>query len=173
MWTCFLNVLLICIRKDIVYQSKFKGLNAANNARKLSFSYRSYRDLTKTEDTILSPDLTESNDFTAIDFCKAKSLLWGCLQRKSENSATHKNLLQIPHLLAPWRSFSTSATRTQGHFTVIHYGSVRSINCQELLFWKKWGKDLIFIPLWSFCTAQSVQKGCKARELGDWGLSLL
>lgn len=54
---------------------KVKGLNAANNTRKLSSSYQSYRDLTEVEDTALSPDLTEGNDFSAIDFCKAKRLL--------------------------------------------------------------------------------------------------
>lgn len=54
---------------------KVKGLNAANNARKLSSSYQSYGDLSEVEDTILSADLTEGNDFSAIDFCKAKSLL--------------------------------------------------------------------------------------------------
>lgn len=59
----------------------------------------------------MSPDPAEGDDFSAIDFCDAKSLLWGDLQRKSENSAANRNLLQIPQLLAPWRSFSTSGAR--------------------------------------------------------------
>lgn len=44
---------------------------------------------------------------------------------------------------------------------------------RTIVLGKTGGKVLIFIPLWSFCTAQSVQKGCKARELGNWGLSRL
>lgn len=73
-----MNLLLKCsadmyqIRYSI--SIKVKGLNAANNARKLSSSHQSYSDLSEVEDPNLSPDFTEGSDFSVIDFCKAKSL---------------------------------------------------------------------------------------------------
>lgn len=90
-----------------------KGLNA-NNANHANSVLR----IKITEICVLgrikfwvNPDPAEGDDFSAIDFCDAKSLLWGDLQRKSENSATHGNLLQIPQLLAQWRSFNMSGAR--------------------------------------------------------------
>lgn len=95
---------------------KVKGLSTANSEKNPSVLYQSYRDLSEVEDTILSPDLSKGSDFSATDCCKAKSLLWGCLQRKFE--ATHKILLQLPihsHFWGP------SAHQQQEHRVILQY----------------------------------------------------
>ena len=101
-----------------------------------------------------------------LHICEAERLLWGDPERKPKNSAAHRNLLWILWLSVPW-TLSMSTTKRQVHLVVLHYGSVRTTSRQArtVVLGKKMGQDLILTLLWFLCTAHSIQKGCKGREL--------